>query len=210
MITVVLVDDEPLIRQGIAMILEAEPGIEVVAEAADGAAGIDAVRRTHPDVVVMDVRMPHLDGIRATELLLRGDDPPAVLVLTTFGNDDYVQAALRGGAAGFLLKRSTAEQVVGAVRTVASGDSLVFPQQVRELLTATPAATWSGPRPSDRELEVLSLVAEGYTNAEIAAELVIGVETVRSHVANLIAKLGARDRTNAVVIAWSHALLPRR
>ncbi|WP_277051467.1 response regulator, partial [Ruania albidiflava] len=95
MITVVLVDDEPLIRQGIAMILEAEPGIEVVAEAADGAAGIDAVRRTHPDVVVMDVRMPHLDGIRATELLLRGDDPPAVLVLTTFGNDDYVQAALR-------------------------------------------------------------------------------------------------------------------
>ena len=210
MITVVLVDDEPLIRQGIAMILEAEQGIEVVAEAADGAAGIDAVRRTHPDVVVMDVRMPHLDGIRATELLLRGDDPPAVLVLTTFGNDDYVQAALRVGAAGFLLKRSTAEQVVDAVRTVAAGESLVFPQQVRELLTATPAATWSGPQPSDRELEVLALVAEGLTNAEIAAELVIGVETVRTHVASLIAKLGARDRTNAVMIAWSHALLPRR
>ena len=209
MITVVLVDDEPLIRQGIAMILQAEPDIEVVAEAGDGADGIEAVRRTRPDVVVMDVRMPSVDGIRATELLLRADDPPAVLVLTTFGNDDQVQAALQAGASGFLLKRSTAEQVVNAVRTVAARQSLVFPQQVRALLTATPAATWSGPRPSDRELEVLSLVAEGLTNAEIAAELVIGVETVRTHVASLIAKLGARDRTNAVMIAWTHALLPR-
>lgn len=209
MITVVLVDDEPLIRQGIAMILEAEADIEVVAEADDGAAGVEAVRRTRPGVVVMDVRMPRIDGIRATELVLRGDHPPAVLVLTTFGHDDHVQSALRAGAAGFLLKRSTADQVVNAVRTVADGQSLVFPQQVRELLTASPVAQWSGPRPSDRELEVLSLVADGLTNAEIAAELVIGVETVRTHVANLIGKLDARDRTNAVMVAWSHGLLPR-
>ena len=209
MITVVLVDDEPLIRQGIAMILEAEADIQVVAEADDGAAGVEAARRTSPDVVVMDVRMPRIDGIRATELVLRASEPPAVLVLTTFGHDDHVHAALRAGAAGFLLKRSTAEQVVNAVRTVADGQSLVYPQQVRDLLTSSPATQWSGPRPSDRELEVLSLVAEGLTNAEIAAELVIGVETVRTHVANLIGKLGARDRTNAVMIGWTHGLLPR-
>lgn len=209
MITVALVDDEPLIRQGIAMILEAETDITVVGEADDGAEAVEMVRRSHPDVVVMDIRMPRIDGIRATELLLRADDPPAVLVLTTFGHDDHVQSALRAGAAGFLLKRSTADQVVNAVRTVADGQSLVFPQQVRELLTATPAASWSGPLPSDRELQVLALVAEGLTNAEIAAELVIGVETVRTHVANLINKLGARDRTNAVMVGWSHGLLPR-
>ena len=209
MITVVLVDDEPLIRQGIAMILEAEADIQVVAEADDGAAGVEAARRTSPDVVVMDVRMPRIDGIRATELVLRASEPPAVLVLTTFGHDDHVHAALRAGAAGFLLKRSTAEQVVNAVRTVADGQSLVYPQQVRDLLTSSPATQWSGPRPSDRELEVLSLVAEGLTNAEIAAELVIGVETVRTHVANLIGKLGARDRTNAVMVGWTHGLLPR-
>lgn len=209
MITVALVDDEPLIRQGIAMILEGEPDIEVVGEADDGAAGVDLVRRVRPDVVVMDVRMPRIDGIRATELVLRADQPPAVLVLTTFGHDDYVQAALRAGAAGFLLKRSTADQVVNAVRTVADGQSLVFPQQIRQVLTAGTVAEWTGPRPSEREFEVLALVADGLTNAEIAAELVIGVETVRTHVAHLIGKLGARDRTNAVMVAWSHGLLPR-
>lgn len=209
MITVALVDDEPLIRQGIAMILEGEPDIEVVGEADDGAAGVELVRRVRPAVVVMDVRMPRIDGIRATELVLRTDQPPAVLVLTTFGHDDYVQAALRAGAAGFLLKRSTADQVVNAVRTVADGQSLVFPQQIRQVLTAGTVAEWTGPRPSERELEVLALVADGLTNAEIAAELVIGVETVRTHVAHLIGKLGARDRTNAVMVAWSHGLLPR-
>ncbi|UFU08243.1 response regulator transcription factor [Ruania halotolerans] len=209
MITVLLVDDEPLIRQGIRMILEAEPDLEVVGEAGDGAEAIEIVGRTQPDVVVMDVRMPGIDGLRATELLLRKADPPKVLVLTTFGHDDYVEAALHAGAAGFLLKRSTADQVVNAVRTVADGQSLVFPDQVRMLLTTRSGATWRGPRLTDRELEVLALVAEGLTNAEIAAHLILGVETVRTHVAHLIGKLGARDRTNAVVIAWTHGLLPR-
>ncbi|QOR72436.1 response regulator transcription factor [Ruania alkalisoli] len=209
MITILLVDDEPLIRQGIRMILEAEPDLDVVGEAADGAEAVELAGRTQPDVVVMDVRMPRVDGLRATELLLRKDDPPRVLVLTTFGHDDYVHAALQAGASGFLLKRSTAEQVVNAVRTVADAQSLVFPDQVRALLTARPGSSWHGPRLTDRELEVLALVAEGFTNAEIAARLVLGVETVRTHVSHLIGKLSARDRTNAVVIAWTHGLLPR-
>ncbi|SEE09934.1 response regulator transcription factor [Ruania alba] len=209
MISVLLVDDEPLIRQGIRMILAAEPDLDVVGEAGDGAEAVEVAARLRPDVILMDVRMPRVDGLRATELLLRKDDPPKVLVLTTFGHDDYVEAALRAGASGFLLKRSTAEQVVNAVRTVADGQSLVFPDQVRALLTTRPGSTWHGPRLTDRELEVLALVAEGLTNAEIASHLVLGVETVRTHVAHLIGKLSARDRTNAVVVAWTHGLLPR-
>ena len=209
MITVALVDDEPIIRSGIAMILDAEPDIDVVGEASDGAEAVEVTRRARPDVVVMDVRMPKVDGIRATELVLRSDHPPRVLVLTTFGHDDHVQAALQAGAAGFLLKRSTADQVVNAVRTVADGQSMVYPERVRDLLTRSPGPVWTGPAPSNRELEVLELVAEGLTNAEVAGRLVIGTETVRTHVANVIAKLGARDRTNAVVIAWTHRLLPR-
>ncbi|HIT75358.1 MAG TPA: response regulator transcription factor [Candidatus Avipropionibacterium avicola] len=209
MIRVALVDDEPIIRSGIALILDAEPDIEVVAQAGDGVEAVEITRRMRPDVVVMDVRMPKVDGIRATELVLRGDHPPRVLVLTTFGHDDHVQAALQAGAAGFLLKRSTADQVVNAVRTVADGQSMVYPERVRELLTRATGPVWAGPAPSERELDVLELVAEGLTNAEVAARLVIGTETVRTHVAKVIAKLGARDRTHAVVIAWTHQLLPR-
>lgn len=209
MIRVALVDDEPLIRQGIAMILDGEDDLAVVGETDDGAGAVDLVRRTHPDVVLMDIRMPGVDGLRATELVLRLDDPPKVLVLTTFGHDDHVRAALQVGAAGFLVKRSTAEQMVNAVRMVAGGDTLVFPDQVRGLLTRQPVVAWSGPALTARELEVLELVAEGLTNGEIAAQLVIGTETVRTHVGHAIGKLGARDRTNAVVLAWTHGLLPR-
>jgi len=208
MIRVALVDDEPLIRQGIAMILDGEDDLEVVGETDDGAGAVDLVRRTRPHVVLMDIRMPGVDGLRATELVLRLDDPPKVLVLTTFGHDDHVRAALQIGAAGFLVKRSTADQMVNAVRTVAGGH-LVFPDQVRGLLAQQPTTRWNGPALTPRELEVLELVAEGLTNGEVADRLVIGTETVRTHVANAIGKLGARDRTHAVVLAWTHGLLPR-
>lgn len=207
-ITVALVDDEPLVRSGMRMILEAEPDLEVVAEAGDGAEAVAMVQRTRPDVVCMDVRMPGVDGIRATELLVRGDDPPKVVVVTTFDHDDYVFAALRVGASGFLLKRSGAEEMVHAIRTVVAGDCLLFPTVVRDLAARQARSQWTGPELTPREREVLTLVARGQTNAEIAAELWIGTETVRTHVANLLGKLGARDRTQAVVIAYTSGLVP--
>jgi DNA-binding NarL/FixJ family response regulator len=202
---VLLVDDDALIRAGVRAVLGAEPDLEVVGEAADGAEVVPLARRLRPDVVLMDVRMPAVDGIRATELLLRGDDAPRVLVLTTFENDEYVYDALRAGAAGFLLKRVPPQEIVDAVRLVARGDSLLFPASIRRLAERYGPA--GGPRPAlpdltAREAEVLSLVAAGRTNAEIAAELVLGHETVKTHVANLLAKLGARDRTQAVIAAY--------
>lgn len=209
MITVVLVDDEPMVRQGLRTILESDDGIRVVGEAEDGAGAVSVVRATRPDVVCMDVRMPGVDGIRATELLRALDPPPRVLVVTTFSSDDHVLDALRAGAAGFLLKRARAEEVVSAVRAVATGDQLLYPEAVRTL-----ALRHRAPRPDPaafdltvREREVLGLVAEGLSNAEIAARLVLGVETVRTHVAKVLAKLGARDRTQAVVIAYTRGLV---
>jgi DNA-binding NarL/FixJ family response regulator len=202
---VLLVDDDALIRAGVRAVLGAEPDLEVVGEAADGAEVVPLARRLRPDVVLMDVRMPAVDGIRATELLLRGDDAPRVLVLTTFENDEYVYDALRAGAAGFLLKRVPPQEIVDAVRLVARGESLLFPASIRRL--AEQYAPAASPRPAlpdltSREAEVLALVAAGRTNAEIATELVLGVETVKTHVANLLAKLGARDRTQAVIAAY--------
>lgn len=208
-ITVVLVDDEPIVRQGLRSILETEPDLRVVGEAADGAEALSVVRSTRPTVVCMDVRMPEVDGIRATELVLNLPEPPKVLVVTTFESDEYVFDALRAGASGFLLKRADADQLIGAVRTVAAGTSLLFPAAIRRLATTTrQREPFRGPALTQREEEVLTLVATGMTNAEIAAELVVGVETVRSHVANLLGKLGARDRTQAVVIAYSTGLVP--
>ena len=203
---VLLVDDDALIRAGVRAVLAAEPDLEVVGEAADGAEVVPLARRVRPDVVLMDVRMPAVDGIRATELLLRADDAPRVLVLTTFENDEYVYDALRAGAAGFLLKRVPPQEIVDAVRLVARGESLLFPASIRRLAehyapaAATPRRAL--PELTSREAEVLALVAAGRTNAEIATELVLGVETVKTHVANLLAKLGARDRTQAVVAAY--------
>ena len=203
---VLLVDDDALIRAGVRAVLGAEPDLTVVGEAADGAEVVPLARRLRPDVVLMDVRMPAVDGIRATELVLREQDPPRVLVLTTFENDEYVYDALRAGAAGFLLKRVPPQDIVDAVRLVARGDSLLFPASIRRLAEryAPPDAV---PRPAlpeltSREAEVLGLVAAGRTNAEIAAHLVLGVETVKTHVANVLAKLGARDRTQAVIAAY--------
>jgi DNA-binding NarL/FixJ family response regulator len=202
---VLLVDDDALIRAGVRAVLGAEPDLEVAGEAADGAEVVPLARRLRPDVVLMDVRMPAVDGIRATELLLRADDAPRVLVLTTFENDEYVYDALRAGASGFLLKRVPPQEIVDAVRLVARGESLLFPASIRRL--AARYAPAAAPHPSlpdltSRGAEVLALVAAGRTNAEIATELVLGVETVKTHVANLLAKLGARDRTQAVIAAY--------
>ncbi|MFI8348364.1 response regulator [Streptomyces sp. NPDC085596] len=207
-VTVLLVDDEPLVRTGLRAVLGAQSDIEVVGEAADGAAVIPLVRALRPDVVAMDVRMPLLDGIEATRAVLRTvPDPPKILVITTFEDDEYVYEALRAGADGFLLKRSRPEEIVHAVRLVAAGDSLLFPASVRQLAARygpgrAPAEPLAGARLTEREAEVLRLMASGLTNAEIAARLVVGAETVKSHVSAVLAKLGARDRTQAVIAAY--------
>ena len=213
-VRVLLADDQRLVRHGLRMILGSEPGIEVVGEAADGAEAIDAARRLLPDVVLMDVRMPVLDGVEATRRLLVGPEPrPRVLVLTTFDLDEYVYAALRAGAAGFLLKDVAEDHLVAGVRAVAEGGSLLDPAITRRLverhvLTAPPAG--SGPDVSSltaRELDVLRLVARGLSNAEVAAELVVSDATVKTHVARILAKLGLRDRTQAVIAAYESGLV---
>jgi DNA-binding NarL/FixJ family response regulator len=206
-IRVALVDDEPLIRSGLAAVLSSEDDLLVVGEAGDGAEVLDLVGRTAPDVVLMDVRMPRVDGIAATRALVRAGSRARVLVLTTFANDDHVIEALAAGADGFLLKRSSPEEVLHGIRTVARGESLLFPDAVRELArrhvrSPDPVLGAGLLRLTAREQEVLRLVAEGLSNAEIAARLVVGVETVRSHVAAVLAKTGARDRTQAVVLAY--------
>ncbi|MFB4273827.1 response regulator [Nonomuraea sp. MTCD27] len=202
---VVIADDEDLVRAGLRIILDAEPDLSVVGEAADGAAVIPVVRRERPDVVLMDVRMPALDGIRATELLLTLDEPPKVLVVTTFENDDHVYDALRAGASGFLLKRTRPDDLAQAVRLVAAGESLLFPAAIRTLAGRRPQGTARVPgidRLTGREGDVLRLMTRGLSNQEIAAELVVSQETVKTHVGNVLAKLGARDRTQAVIAAY--------
>nr|WP_238992948.1 response regulator transcription factor [Jiangella aurantiaca] len=208
-----LVDDEPLVRAGLRAIIDAEPDLRVVDEAADGAEVGPLVSRSRPDVVLMDVRMPAVDGIQATRLLSRRDDPPRILVVTTFENDDYVYEALRAGAHGFLLKRARPEQIVQAVRTVARGDSLLFPAAIRSLAAShgtNGSDALAGAGLSEREAEVLRLMAAGLSNAEIAAELVVGVETVKTHVGNVLTKLGVRDRTQAVIAAYESGFISPR
>ncbi|MFF1926932.1 response regulator [Streptomyces sp. NPDC058228] len=206
-VTVLLVDDEPLVRAGLRAVLEAQPDIEVVGEAADGAAVIPLVHKLRPDVVAMDVRMPLMDGIEATRVVLRTvPDPPKILVVTTFENDEYVYEALRAGADGFLLKRARPAEIVHAVRLVAEGESLLFPAAVRQLAaeygTSKAKAVMKRASLTEREATVLRLMARGLSNAEIAAKLVVGVETVKTHVSAVLAKLGARDRTQAVIAAY--------
>ncbi|MDQ0954208.1 DNA-binding NarL/FixJ family response regulator [Streptomyces phaeochromogenes] len=210
-VTVLLVDDEPLVRAGLRAVLEAQPDITVVGEAADGAAVIPLVRQLRPDVVAMDVRMPLLDGIAATRAVLRTvDNPPKILVVTTFENDEYVYEALRAGADGFLLKRARPAEIVNAVRLVAEGESLLFPASVRQLAAeygvggGNPVARAALDRAAltEREAEVLRLMTRGLSNAEIATRLIVGTETVKSHVSSVLAKLGARDRTQAVIAAY--------
>ena len=205
-VRVLLADDEPLVRSGLRALLSSEDDIEVVGEVADGAEVPTAVGRLRPDVVLMDVRMPRINGIDATRQLMRSaGQQPKVLVVTTFENDEYVYDALRAGASGFLLKRAPTEEIVHAIRTVVAGDTLLFPAAIRslaDLYGAREHSAVSHAGLTDREREVLRLMAAGRSNAEIAAELFLGVETVKTHVGSLLAKLGARDRTQAVIAAY--------
>ena len=210
---VVVADDHALVRSGIRGLLEAE-GIEVVAEAGNGAEAVEAARRTRPDVVLMDVRMPRLDGIEATRQLRADSSAPHVLVLTTFDLDEYVYRALQAGAAGFLLKDAAPSSLVTAVRTVAAGDALLAPSVTRRLIErflTAPVPGAEAPDPardlSAREREVWLLVARGLSNAEIAAELVVTEATVKAHVTRLLTKLDLRDRVQAVVRAYETGMV---
>ncbi|MFU8870474.1 response regulator [Micromonospora sp. SL4-19] len=205
-IDVLIVDDDELIRLGLRAIIDAQPDLRVVGEAADGAEVPPLVAKLRPRVVLMDVRMPAIDGIQATRRLLAASaDPPRVLVITTFANDEYVYDALRAGASGFLLKRARPHEVVEAIRVVAAGESLLFPSAIRQLVGAYGGRGGDGLRSArltEREAEVLRLMATGLSNTEIADRLVVGVETVKTHVGNVLAKLGVRDRTQAVIAAY--------
>jgi DNA-binding NarL/FixJ family response regulator len=213
MIRVLLVDDQALVRAGFRMILRAEPDIEVVGEASDGSAAIALARDLAPDVVLMDVRMPEVDGIEATRRILDGPgDGTAVLVLTTFDLDEYVYEALRAGASGFLLKDAPEEQLVTGIKIVADGGSLFAPSVTRRLVER-----YTGGQPREappqleeltaREAEILELVARGLSNAEIAEQLVVSQHTVKTHVARVLGKLGLRDRVQAVVLAYETGLV---
>jgi DNA-binding NarL/FixJ family response regulator len=216
MIGVLIVDDQELVRTGFRVVLESEPDLAVVGEAGDGAEAIAAARRLRPDVVLMDVRMPVMDGIEATRRLRAepdGDSCARVLVLTTFDLDEHVYAALRAGASGFLLKDVRAAQLVDAVRTVAAGDALIAPSVTKRLVAEYAARPAEPERPREladltpRELEVLELVAQGLSNAEIARRLVVGEATVKTHVTRILAKLDLRDRVQAVVLAYESGIV---
>ncbi|MFD7015549.1 response regulator [Streptomyces sp. NPDC059161] len=214
-VRVVIADDEHMVRTALRVILDAEPDMEVVGEATTGAQAVSVVRDRLPDVVLMDVRMPEIDGIRATEQILATlASPPRIVVVTTFENDSYVYDALRAGAAGFLLKRAAAEELIQAVRLVARSDSLLFPAQVRDLAARHAPARAAAPawtaRLTEREAEVLRLMTTGLTNAEIAARMGVGPATVKTHVASVLAKTGARDRTQAVIAAYESGFVRPR
>jgi len=219
-IRTLIVDDQTMIRVGIRAILEAQDDITVVGEAENGRLGVERSRSLRPDVVLMDVRMPVLDGLAATRALLEPErtegHTPRVLMLTTFDLDDYIYAALQAGASGFLLKRASAERLIDAVQTLAAGDALLDPAVTRDLVarfvapTGWPAAAPQEPRLAgltSRERHVLHLVAEGYTNAEIAGLLSLAESTVKTHVKRILAKIDARDRAQAVVVAYRGGLM---
>jgi DNA-binding NarL/FixJ family response regulator len=208
-IRLVVVDDDDLVRSGLAAILDLEPDIEVVGQGADGVDVPALVARSRPDVVLMDVRMPRVDGIAATARLTGRPEGPAVVVITTFESDEAVHDALLAGARGFVLKRARPEELVAAVRTVARTDSLVFPDAIRRVATTRRTRTepaWA-PRLTAREREVLTHVARGQTNAEIAESLVVSVETVKSHLRSLLAKSGSRHRTELVVRCYEAGVI---
>jgi DNA-binding NarL/FixJ family response regulator len=212
MIRVLLADDQRLVRSGFRMILSAEAGIEVVGEAGDGVEAVALARELAPDVVLMDVRMPKVDGIEATRRLHRLDHPPRVLVLTTFDLDEYVYDALRAGASGFLLKDAPEAQLVSAIRIAADGGSTFAPSVTRRLVEEFSRRRSGAPPPeleslTEREREVMTLVARGLSNAEIAARLVVSDHTVKTHVARVLSKLGLRDRTQVVVAAYESGLV---
>ena len=221
MTTVLVVDDQALVRTGFKMILEAEPGIEVVGEAADGLEAVEMARRLQPDVVLMDIRMPNLDGVEATRQLAgpdvaysEGARGPRILILTTFDLDEYVYDALRAGASGFLLKDTPPEELARAVRIIAGGESLLAPSVTTRLVQelATKPVADATPPPelgilTDREMDVLKLMARGRSNAEIATELFVSETTVKTHVGRVLMKLHLRDRVQAVVLAYETGLV---
>lgn len=214
-ISVVVADDQALVRGGFAMILGAHPDIEVVAEAGTGFEAIDAARRHHPDVILMDIRMPELDGLEATARILRDADwPVRILILTTFDPDEYVYQALRAGASGFVLKDIPPHELATAVRTIADGGALIAPSITRRLISrfaerpgVNTAVADRLQRLTDRERDIVIGVARGATNTEIAEELYIGPATVKSHVSSILTKLGLRDRAQIVVFAYESALV---
>jgi DNA-binding NarL/FixJ family response regulator len=214
-IRVLLVDDQAMIREGLRMIIDAQDDLEVVAEAGDGQDALRAVAEHRPDVVLMDIRMPGMDGLQATERLLRGGRPgPRVLVLTTFGEDEYLYAAMRAGASGFLLKDSPRATLLHAVRTVVDGSALLDPVLTRRLIeewVRHPPAAVGLPEPlrrlTPRELDVFTELARGRSNTEIAADLVLSETTIKSHVAHVLAKLDLRDRVQAVVLGYECGLI---
>jgi DNA-binding NarL/FixJ family response regulator len=211
-IRILLVDDQALVRAGFRMILDAEPEMEVVGEASDGREAVDQVRDLRPDVVLMDIRMPELDGLEAARRILASpeDDGPKILMLTTFDLDEYVYEALRAGASGFLLKDTPPEQLVSAIHVIAEGEALLSPSITRRVISEF--VKGNGPKPqaqfprlqdlTARELEVMKAIARGLSNAEIAKELFVSETTVKTHVARILMKLGLRDRVQAVVLAY--------
>jgi DNA-binding NarL/FixJ family response regulator len=213
-IRVVIADDQGMVRSGFSVLLNAQPDIQVVAEAVNGEEAITQAAGLHPDVILRDVRMPVLDGLQATRQITALPDPPKVLVLTTFDLDDYVYEALRSGASGFLLKDASARELADAVRLVAAGDALLAPGVTRRLI-AEFARMGAPRRPgrkdieglTERESEVLALVARGMSNSEIADRLVVAEQTVKTHVSRILMKLGLRDRTQAVVVAYETGLV---
>ncbi len=219
-IRVFLVDDQQMVRGGFRMLVDSQPDLEVVGEAGDGAEALERLSVTRADVVLMDVRMPRMDGVEATRRLAERPDAPRVLVLTTFDLDEYAFAAIRAGAAAFLLKDAGPEELLAAIRTVHAGDSVVAPSTTRRLLEQfaaflpDPASPGTSTAPADdrlaplteREREVLALVGRGLSNTEIAAELVVAETTVKTHVGRLLAKTGSRDRVQLVVLAYETGL----
>ena len=214
MIRVVVADDQALVRGGFRLILQTQPDIEVVGEAADGREAVARAQEQRPDVVLMDIRMPGMDGLEATRRLMTTQNPPRVLMLTTFDLDEYVYDALRVGASGFLLKDVRPEQLADAVRAVATGDTLLAPAITRRLVEQYLRRPPPGSRAplglgelTDRELDVLRLVARGKSNQQIAGTLFLGESTVKTHLTHLFAKLGLRDRAQAVVLAYESGLI---
>lgn len=215
-IRVVVVDDQPLVRAGFAMVLDAQPDIEVVGEAGDGAEALALLERTTADVVVMDIRMPVMDGVEATERIGERPNPPKILVLTTFDTDNDAFAALQAGASGYLLKDVPPEDFLAAIRVVAAGDSVVAPRLTRRLLERFAGQLVPAPEPQDddrlavlteRERDVLELVGRGLSNSEIAARLYVAETTVKTHLGRILTKLELRDRVQAVVLAYQTGLV---
>ncbi|NUR95742.1 MAG: response regulator transcription factor [Kribbellaceae bacterium] len=210
-ITVLVVDDQEMVRAGFSALLDAQPDIQVVGQAGDGAQAVALAAELKPDVILMDVRMPVLDGLSATKRIVAGTESPRVVMLTTFDLDDYVYAALRAGASGFLLKHSTPDELAAAVRVVAAGDALLAPSVTRRLVEdftrAQPVVSVTPTRLTPRETDVLRLVARGLSNREIAEELVLAEQTVKTHVSNVLTKLDLRDRAQAVVYAYESGVV---